>query len=152
MLLRLLKVKASMSSAHNVDNFYRILAAWYKFAEFKNPGFGMPINFTNPHEFVNARDPASRSTIFQGAVEGHVLVKNVNNALPLKKPRFISLFGYDAYSPLVNTAQFFYPSKWNFGMQSVGQVSDELVTEFVAVPELFTPDQLPEIAMNGTRK
>lgn len=37
----------------------------------------------------------------QGAVEGHVLVKNVKNALPLSNPAFISLFGYDAPAPPV---------------------------------------------------
>jgi beta-glucosidase len=29
---------------------------------------------------------------------GHVLVKNVNNTLPLKHPKFVSIFGYDAES------------------------------------------------------
>ncbi|KAJ5595657.1 hypothetical protein N7450_002115 [Penicillium hetheringtonii] len=33
------------------------------------------------------------------AVEGHVLVKNTNNALPLKSPKLISVFGYDAAPP-----------------------------------------------------
>jgi len=52
---------------------------------------------------VDARDPAARSTIFQGAVEGHVLVKNVNNALPLNMTgKVLSLFGYDAVAPLQN--------------------------------------------------
>jgi len=37
----------------------------------------------------------------QQAFEGHVLVKTVNNTLPLKAPKFLSLFGYDAYAALI---------------------------------------------------
>lgn len=72
-----------------------IVATYYHLAPFTDEGFGAPLSLTAPHTFVNARDPASASTLFQGAVEGHVLVKNVNNTLPLNKPGFLSLFGYD---------------------------------------------------------
>lgn len=72
-----------------------ILATWYKFAPLPNPGFGMPKSASIPHVFVNARDPASAPTLYQSAVEGHVLVKNTGS-LPIVKPKFISLFGYDA--------------------------------------------------------
>lgn len=40
-----------------------------------------------------------KKTLFDGAVEGHVLVKNQKNALPLKSPKLISLFGYSAKAP-----------------------------------------------------
>src|SRR5688572_32095769 len=49
---------------------------------------------TDPHEIVDARDPAAKPTIREGAIEGHVLVKNTKDTLPLKKPRMLSLFGY----------------------------------------------------------
>jgi hypothetical protein len=42
-----------------------------------------------------ARDPASKPTLLQSAVEGHVLVKNTNHTLTLRKPKFYSVFSYD---------------------------------------------------------
>lgn len=61
----------------------------------------MPADYVNPHKSVYARDPSSQPIVFQGAVEGHVLVKNVNQSLPLKQPRIVSVFGYDAVTPPV---------------------------------------------------
>jgi beta-glucosidase len=62
-------------------------------------GIGMPANYYTPHKPVYARDPSSQPILLQGAIEGQVLVKNVNNALPLSKPKMISIFGYDAPAP-----------------------------------------------------
>lgn len=59
----------------------------------------MPRRVTAPHTIVDARDPAAKSTILEGAIEGHVLVKNTKDTLPLAKPRMLSLFGYSAKSP-----------------------------------------------------
>jgi beta-glucosidase len=59
----------------------------------------MPIDFTSPHTAVYARDPASKEFLLDGALEGHVLVKNVNKSLPLNKPKVLSIFGYDARAP-----------------------------------------------------
>jgi len=78
------------------DMATRIIAAWYRLEEvnspaFSDPGFGLPASLLEPHTLVDARNPASDETIFQGAVEGHVLVKNVGNTLPLNKPKFLSL-------------------------------------------------------------
>ncbi|CAG1997642.1 unnamed protein product, partial [Fusarium graminearum] len=54
-------------------------------------------NLSLPHEQVEARIPESRPTLLEGAIAGHVLVKNENNTLPFKKnPKMISVFGYDA--------------------------------------------------------
>lgn len=50
---------------------------------------------------VEAKNPASKPILFDGAVEGHVLVKNVDGILPLKSPRLLSLYGYDAKVPEV---------------------------------------------------
>ncbi|CDK28769.1 unnamed protein product [Kuraishia capsulata CBS 1993] len=85
----------SVSQDRLDDMATRVIAAWYKYARLDDPGNGMPSNVLEAHDLVDARDPASKNTIFQGAVEGHVLVKNVDNALPLKKPKLISLYGYD---------------------------------------------------------
>jgi beta-glucosidase len=59
----------------------------------------MPLDYTAPHTPVYARDPASKTVLLQGAIEGHVLVKNVNNTLPLRSPKLLSIFGYDAVAP-----------------------------------------------------
>lgn len=80
----------SLAQSRLDDMAMRIVTAYYRFAQFE-PGTGIPLSLTAPHEFVNARDPASDSIILQGAIEGHVLVKNVNNALPLSKPKVLSL-------------------------------------------------------------
>lgn len=93
----------SMTQSRLDDMATRILAAWYKLAEIVNPGANVPVSLNEPHEIIDARDPASEHTIFQGAVEGQVLVNNVNGALPLKKPKILSLFGYDATAATINS-------------------------------------------------
>ncbi|EMC92062.1 glycoside hydrolase family 3 protein [Baudoinia panamericana UAMH 10762] len=90
----------SFSQARLQDMATRIIAAWYAAGD-NTPsepmmGVGMITNLTRPHTNCDVRDPASAPSILQQAQEGHVLVKNVNNALPLKRPKVISLFGYDA--------------------------------------------------------
>lgn len=42
-------------------------------------------DWSKPRKKVNTRDSVAKSTLLGVAVEGHVLVKNVNKALPLKK-------------------------------------------------------------------
>ncbi|KAJ5579314.1 hypothetical protein N7450_008181 [Penicillium hetheringtonii] len=85
------------------DMAIRIVASWYKLGQddssFPKPGVGMPYNLSRPHDIVNALTKDARPVLFEGAVEGHVLVKNVNNTLPLKSPKLISVFGYDAKAP-----------------------------------------------------
>ncbi len=53
-------------------------------------------DFFDPEVHVNARNPAAKPYLLNGAMEGHVLVKNVGGALPLKAPKLLSVFGYDA--------------------------------------------------------
>jgi beta-glucosidase len=55
---------------------------------------------------VKAMNPASKTVLFDGAVEGHVLVKNVDGFLPLKSPKFLSVYGYDAKTPEVSKGDF----------------------------------------------
>lgn len=99
----------------------------------------MPFSFDVPHTPVNARDPASKPILLQGAIEGHVLVKNINKTLPLKKPQLLSIFGYDAIAPsqmnVPDTGEFLGP--WVFGWDSQ-PVGNSWV------------DPLPLIAINGT--
>ncbi|KAF2153567.1 glycoside hydrolase family 3 protein [Myriangium duriaei CBS 260.36] len=80
---------SSISKSRLDDMAIRILAPWYRYAPFSKPGL-------DASKEVEARDPSDDRIRFQNAVEGHVLVKNINNALPLKKPRSLSLYGYDA--------------------------------------------------------
>lgn len=83
-----------------VDMATRIVATWYHFGQdspdFPSTGVGMPPDLLKPHDYIDAKDPASKSSLLQQAIEGHVLVKNDNNILPLKKPKVLSAFGYDA--------------------------------------------------------
>jgi beta-glucosidase len=66
-------------------------------------------NLSLPHEQVEARIPESRPTLLEGAIAGHVLVKNENNTLPFQKnPKMISFFGYDAtVAATKNTGKLF---------------------------------------------
>ncbi|KAJ6029862.1 hypothetical protein N7499_012278 [Penicillium canescens] len=74
----------SMEASRLDDMATRIMATWYQLNQDKgipNPGIGMPADVGAAHE------------------KGHVLVKNTNNALPLRKPDLVSMFGYDAKGP-----------------------------------------------------
>lgn len=59
----------------------------------------MPKDPAAEHQRVIATSPASKDTLLQSAIEGHVLVKNTDGALPLKSPCLVSVFGYDAKGP-----------------------------------------------------
>ncbi|KAK7991659.1 beta-glucosidase [Apiospora saccharicola] len=112
-----------------LDNMVtRILASWYQMGqdkpEFPEPGVGMPKDLLKPHKVVDARNSSARPTLFDGAAEGHVLVKNTNGALPLdsSKMKLISLYGYSAKSPSRNNpdvaaaGDIFAP--WTMGAES----------------------------------
>lgn len=62
------------------------------------PGVGVQ-NPGSPHQIVDARSPDSVPVRLDGAIAGHVLVKNTKNTLPLQKPLMLSIFGYDAAAP-----------------------------------------------------
>ncbi|KAK5080092.1 hypothetical protein LTS08_008746 [Lithohypha guttulata] len=107
------------------DMATRVLAAWYLVGQDTVDipmAIGIPPSHLRQHPYIDARDPADDATILQGAIEGHVLVKNTNNVLPLRNPRMISVFGYDAKNPNANTpAQGF--SGWSTGLQSQNYVA-----------------------------
>ncbi|CAG8978610.1 hypothetical protein HYALB_00012732 [Hymenoscyphus albidus] len=50
---------------------------------------------TVQHPILDVRGDHDKVIRVIGAA-GHILIKNVNKTLPLKKPRFVSIFGYDA--------------------------------------------------------
>jgi len=155
--LTLMVTNGSLAQSRLDDMATRIVASWYRYSEMTSPGTGMPYDLLAPHVMIDARDPASQDTIMQGAVEGHVLVKNSNGALPLKKsPRLLSLFGYDAYAPLQNTptaaAGF---SKWPFGLENtqyvpgIGYFNDTYWGNvFLSGEPADAP--VPAAALNGT--
>lgn len=106
----------SVNKTRLVDMATRIIATWYQLGQ-DNPdlppiGVGMAVNLLQPHDFVDARDPAAKNSLLQQAIEGHVLVKNINSSLPLNKPRILSVFGYDAIQhPTYNPGAFDFT--WN---------------------------------------
>lgn len=101
----------------------------------------MALAYYEPHKTVDARNPASKPVLINGAKEGHVLVKNTNNALPLNKPKMISIFGYDAVAPPANdvasASQYF--GQWTLGAESI-----------YSWAPFLSPGPPPQIAINGT--
>jgi beta-glucosidase len=108
------------------------------------PGIGMPIDILVSHKAVNARNPSSKQVILDAAIEGHVLVKNVNSALPLKSPKLLSLFGYDAKAPDQNNPAAGLGS-WILGFES-GNIN-EAIPGFLGTPQVIP---ISQIAINGT--
>lgn len=156
------------------DMATRIIATWYQMGQDNNytaRGVGIPADVTLPHTIIDAKDPAAKSTLFQGAVEGHVLVKNTNNALPLKSPKLLSIFGYSARSPeTVNPASGGDLSSasislgtgpvdfdalgtlvsWNFGLETVN-FTDYLPAYGAAILNFaLGPQPASQIASEGT--
>ncbi|KEQ77336.1 hypothetical protein M436DRAFT_68539 [Aureobasidium namibiae CBS 147.97] len=133
----------SINSTRLDDMATRILATWYRFANLPNPGLND----------ADARQPESEGTLFQGAVEGHVLVKNLENALPLKKPKALSLFGYDAPGGTNTSAtdsQLYQQGKLNTQAFTNGKPYtdlDDLIYSAQVLPAGFSG---PEVALNGT--
>ena len=105
----------------------------------------MPIDITAVHSQVNARNNASRVTLLQGAVEGHVLVKNSNHALPLKSPKSLSIYGYDAKRPdtVVPTSSPYGP--WGLGYTAFNFLS--IIDNLLGIPN---PNVISQIAPYGT--
>jgi beta-glucosidase len=143
--LSLMVSNGSISQSRLDDMATRIVATWYRYAHFQ-PGTGMPASLNSPHELVDARDPASESVILQSAIEGHVLVKNEAHALPLRKPKVLSIFGYDAVVAERNSPTGGFFNKWDFTMENTqtipgsGDFSDsQLALTFLSNEPWDTP-------------
>ncbi|KAL2067677.1 hypothetical protein VTL71DRAFT_15773 [Oculimacula yallundae] len=136
----------SVPEARVDDIAIRVIAAAWKFADFA-PGGGVPYNLTQAHEFVDVRDPASKSVLLQSAVEGHVLVKNVNRALPLRNPKFLSIFGYDAAAGLLNTGSPARFGLWKMGMAAASQYLNGSIMSDEYLDWLFTAQGLQHPAI-----
>lgn len=109
---------SALNKTRLVDMATRIIATWYQFgqdnASFPTLGSGMPPNLILPHNYTEAKDPAARPSLLQQAIEGHVLVKNIHNALPLKSPSVMSVFGYDAVTQSIfNPGDSSFAQNWD---------------------------------------
>ncbi|RAL15781.1 beta-glucosidase [Aspergillus homomorphus CBS 101889] len=92
----------SMEASRLDDMVTRIVASWYQLnqdTDFPSPGIGMPADVYAEHEVIIGTSADEKDTLLQSAIEGHVLVKNKNSALPLQSPRLVSVYGYDAKGP-----------------------------------------------------
>lgn len=152
--LTLMVSNGSLEQSRLDDMAMRILTPYFRFAHFE-PGTGLPADLNAPHEIVDARDPASEDVLLQSAIEGHVLVKNTNNALPLKKPKMMSVFGYDAVAPSRNTPTGGRFNKWGFGMENTLTVPGLGFFNDTYLGRLFLSNEpwnapVPGVAYNGT--
>ncbi|GAW19816.1 hypothetical protein ANO14919_093070 [Xylariales sp. No.14919] len=139
----------SVSEDRLSDMATRVIASWYQMKQdqdFPEPGVGIAPDLTKPHRIVDARNISSRKVLLDGAIEGHVLLKNTKNSLPLHKPKMLSIFGYSARSP----DQWNYQSNggvaaWTFGGESAYMGRDTAAGFVGIVDANFT-----QIAPNGT--
>jgi beta-glucosidase len=154
--LTLMVTNGSLPQTRLDDMLTRILASWHRYAQIEDPGFGMPISLLAPHELVDVRDVSANDMLLQAAIEGHVLVKNVNGALPLQKPKLLSLFGYDGPAQAQNEPPLGGFAKWTFGLANTqvlgpyeGDFNDTYLFEvFLSSEPWYSP--VPGIALNGT--
>ncbi|CAI7632883.1 unnamed protein product [Penicillium pancosmium] len=142
----------SVSEARLDDMATRIIASWYKLGQdessYPKPGVGMPYNLSEPHDIVNALTADARPVLFEGAVEGHVLVKNVNKSLPLRSPKLLSVFGYDAKAPdaYMPNGQNILGNAWAIGFEpAISHFSD---LSFAAA--VIDAPYYSQVAFNGT--
>jgi beta-glucosidase len=105
-------------------------------------------------EPVNVQDDHS-DLIREIGAAGTVLVKNVNNTLPLKNPRFLSVYGYDATikaTPWQNPSRYGGGYEVNFGWDtfngtmitgggSGGSTPPYVISPFQAIQERIAKDK-----------
>uniref|UniRef100_L2FD33 beta-glucosidase n=1 Tax=Colletotrichum fructicola (strain Nara gc5) TaxID=1213859 RepID=L2FD33_COLFN len=109
----------------------RILAAWYYTGQdgADYPAVGVYSNLQK-HAPVDVQN-GHKALIREIGAAGTVLVKNVNGTLPLKSPKFLSVYGYDAALP---------PSPWASTSYGPGFGTDEINTPFQAIQDRVIAD------------
>ncbi|RDW81921.1 putative beta-glucosidase M [Coleophoma cylindrospora] len=131
------------------DMATRIMATWYQLGQdnssYPEPGVGIPLNLQAAHKAVDARTPLAKPVLLQSAIEGHVLVKNTNAALPLSSPKLLSIFGYSAHSPATSNSDGNGLGTWALGFQSADV--NEALSGFIDEAPLA---EVSQIAINGT--
>jgi beta-glucosidase len=123
------------------------LTPWYFLGQDQNyttPGIGLPTDFSKAYAPVNAKDKAAKPTVLDGAIEGHVLVKNIRNALPLRQPQLLSVFGYDAAIANQNDPGLFY----SYGFESAQSIIYSAAAALGI--DLGPAPPLGQTALNGT--
>ncbi|KAK3081818.1 hypothetical protein LTS18_001826 [Coniosporium uncinatum] len=144
----------SVSTERLNDMVTRTLAAWYLLGQDDGyPEVGVfPYNVQHP--VVNVQDHHAQVIREIGAA-GHVLLKNVNGTLPLKKPSFLSIYGYDAdvkANPWVNPSRYGGGYEVNFnwttfngtlitGGGSGGSSPPYVVSPFMAIQNRIIADR-----------
>ncbi|ORY57247.1 glycoside hydrolase superfamily, partial [Pseudomassariella vexata] len=89
----------SVSAERVTDMATRILASWYYMGQDNGyPSKGIYSN-TMKHAPIDVQG-SHRNLIREIGAAGTVLVKNVNKTLPLQRPTFLCVYGYDATLPL----------------------------------------------------
>ena len=111
----------SVSTERLDDMNTRLLAAHF----YLNQDQEFPDNAVYPynviHPIVDVREDHA-SLIREIGAAGTVLVKNVNNTLPLRNPRFLNIYGYDAEvkaQPWNNPSRFGGGYEENFGWSTL---------------------------------
>lgn len=110
------------------DMATRILAAWYFVGQDEDYPEVAVAPYTQQRPIVEARGNNAELIREIGAA-GSVLVKNVNNALPLKNPKYLSVYGYDARvgdSPWEDPARFGGGYEVNFGWNTQVRLTPQL--------------------------
>ncbi|KAK8124726.1 glycosyl hydrolase family 3 N terminal domain-containing protein [Apiospora kogelbergensis] len=112
----------SVSAERANDMATRILAAW-AYMNQDNGTYPAPGVFNNlqKHEPIDVQADHG-ALIREIGAAGTVLVKNVDNALPLRKPRFVHVIGYDAQvsaKPWQNPSRYGGGYEVNFGWETL---------------------------------
>lgn len=132
----------------------RILASWYYMGQ--DNAYPSPAVYgsLDKHEPIDVQADHA-SLIKKIGAAGTVLVKNVNNTLPLQKPRFLYVTGYDATharSPWITAARYGGGYDVNFGWEtfqgtlvtgggSGSNAPPYVVSPFQAIQERLTKDR-----------
>ncbi|GAB1316158.1 beta-glucosidase [Madurella fahalii] len=107
----------SVSDERISDMATRILASWYYLHQ--ENAYPPPAIYSNMEEHLPVDVQEDHAKLIENiGAAGTVLVKNVNNTLPFKKPKFLCVYGYDATvkaSPWQNRDRYGGGYKDNFG-------------------------------------
>ncbi|KUI65235.1 putative beta-glucosidase M [Cytospora mali] len=135
------------------DMATRVLASFYYLRQENT--YPSPAIYTNAqkHFPVNAQGWDHAGLIHEIGAAGTVLVKNVNGTLPLKNPKFLNIYGYDATTkavPWENYARFGGGYEVNFnwttfnGTLIVGGGSGSNTPPYVYDPFMALTDKMRE--------
>lgn len=111
----------SVSTERLDDMNTRLLAAFFYLNQDKDFPENSVYPFNVQHPVVDVREDHA-ALIREIGSAGTVLVKNVNGTLPLKEPRFLNIYGYDAEvksQPWNNNARFGGGYEENFGWNTL---------------------------------